>query len=443
VSSRKLILSFIAVFVLLGSSLIVSVDADSLMWIQTYGGEGTEDSRGVVETSDGGYAIAGTTSSFGVGEPNEWGKMPNNIWLVKIDGFGNVEWNRTYGGLGGEATSSLVVTSDGGYAVTGWQFLGTTDEFGNSHSIQAGLLIKTDELGNTEWSKTFDCYADSVVETSDGGYAITGFKVNWDTDETDFWLVKMDEAGSILWTQTYGGEHSDKAWSMIETSDGGYALTGFTGPSLDYDFLLVKTDQYGNMEWNRTYGGPYDDIARSLVETSDGGYAIAGETSSFGAGEVNVFGGGKNENFWFVKTDEFGNVEWNQTYGGLGYDWTMSLIKTSDGGYAIAGQTDSSGAGSIDFWFVKTDEFGNVEWNQTYGGQDHDWPASLVETSDGGYAIVGCTYSFGVGSGDILLIKTNEYGIVPEPHSFLIVSSLFTATLVIIIYKKKLFYPRS
>jgi len=346
-----------AVFVFLSAVFVVSVDADSLMWIQTYGGTGGDFAYALVATSDGGYAIAGSTSSFGVGEPDEWGNIPYNMWLVKTDEFGNVAWNRTYGGLGSEGASSLVVTSDGGYAIAG-----------------GGLLVKTDEFGSMEWNQTFDGYAYSLVETSDGGYAIGGHIGNsaW---EFDFWLVKIDAYGNMLWSQTYGGEYSDQAWSMIVTSDGGYVMAGSTGPMINEDFWLVKTDEFGNVEWNRTYCGPEDDEA-------------------------------------------------------------ISLIKTSDGGYAIAVQTVSNGTGSIDFWLIKTDAYGNMEWNQTYGGQDVDWPMSLIETSDWGYAMVGGTYSFGVGSGDFLLIKTDELGVIPESTSCLLPALLLVATFVISIYKR-------
>jgi hypothetical protein len=409
---RKLFLSGMAVFVFLIAVFVVSVDADSLMWIQTYGGTGTDFGYALVETTDGGYAIAGSTKSFGAGEPNEWGEIPANMWLIKTDEFGNVKWNQTYGGLGSEGASSLVVTSDGGYAIAG-----------------DGLLVKTDEFGSMEWNQTFDGYAYSLVETSDGGYALGGFMVP-DAWEFAFWLVKTDANGNMLWNQTYGGEHRERAWSMIATSDGGYAMAGCTGPMVNEDFWLVKTDEFGDMEWNRTYVGPYDDVARSLIETSDGGYAIAGETVSDGS---------EYSDFWLIKTDEFGNVEWNRTYVGPEYDAATSLIETSDGGYAIAGETVSHDTGSTDFWLVKTDAYGNMEWNQAYGGQDVDWSMSLIETSDGGYAMVGGTYSFGVGSGDFLLIKTDELGVIPESTSWLLPTLLLVATFVIIVYKKEVF----
>jgi hypothetical protein len=161
-----------------------------------------------------------------------------------------------------------------------------------------------------------------------------------------------------------------------------------------------------------------------MVMTSDGGFAIAGRTESFGAGSAD---------FWLVKTDEFGYMEWNKTYGGENFEFARSLIATSDGGYVLLGHT----------LLIKTDSYGNVEWNQTYGGTEQDTPCSLVVTPDGGYAIAGDTWSSGAGEDDFWLIKTDETGFVPEYSSWLLPSLLLTATLVIIIYKKNLFHFRS
>ena len=186
--------------------------------------------------------------------------------------------------------------------------------------------------------------------------------------------------------------------------------------------------------WAQTYDRDMSlDWAFSLVTSPDGGYAIAGYTT---------YSNGTNYDFWLVKTDGVGNVEWNQTYGGPAVDTPRTLVVTSDGGYAIAGTTDSFGAGNTDFWLVKTDAAGNMEWNRTYGGADYDIASSLVATVDGGYAIAGSTVSFGIGGGDFWLVKTDENGVVPEA-SWVILSFLLAATLAILIGKKKLLYSRS
>ena len=306
-------------------------------------------------------------------------------------------WNKTYGGIRIDQALSLAQTADGGYVLAGF-----------TYSFGAGRydfwLVKTDAYGNIEWNKTYGGpdydRAWSVIQTSDGGYAIAGYTESFGAGLNDFWLVKTDSAGNLEWNKTYGGTSRDVANALVQTSDGGYAIAGYTESfgAGSYDFWLVKTDAYGNAQWNKTYGGTNDDWALSLVQTSDGGYAMAGSTYSFGAGRYD---------FWLVKTDSAGNLEWNKTYGGTNDDWALSLVQTSDGGYAIAGETWSFGAGDADFWLVRTDAAGNVHWNKTYGGPDFDAASSLVQTSDGGYAIAGFTYSFGAGDADFWLVKAD------------------------------------
>ena len=179
--------------------------------------------------------------------------------------------------------------------------------------------------------------------------------------------------------------------------------------------------------WSQTYGGTADDYAEAMVQTSDGGYALAGYTRSFGAGSYD---------FWLVKTNGYGEIEWNQTYGGADIDQAYALVETSDGGYAIAGGTKSFGAGSYDFWLVKTDDYGNVEWNQTYGGTGVERAFVLVETSDGGYALAGGL------NGDFWLAKADEHGVIPEFPSWIVPPLFLVATLSAIIVKKRLLHPR-
>jgi len=155
------------------------------------------------------------------------------------------------------------------------------------------------------------------------------------------------------------------------------------------------------LEWDRTYGGTGDEEARSLVQTVDGGYAFAGYATSFGAGD---------HDFWLVKIDTNGDMEWNRTYGGTGDEDALSLVQTFDEGYALAGITDSFGAGGHDFWLVKTDADGNMKWNRTYGGANHEDAYSVVQTDDEGYAIIGRTWSFAIGLYDFWLVKTDANG---------------------------------
>jgi hypothetical protein len=195
-------------------------------------------------------------------------------------------------------------------------------------------------------------------------------------------FTEYAHAQVVRFAKTYGGTDWDKARSVRQTSDGGYIVAGYTNSfgAGGYDFFLIKTDAYGNVQWAKTYGGTDNDWALSVQQTYDGGYIVAGLTSSFGMGGYD---------FFLIKTDENGNIQWAKTYGGTNEDWAYSVRQTSDGGYIVAGYTGSFGAGGYDFFLIKTDENGNIQWAKTYGGTDNDWARSVQQTYDGGYIVAG------------------------------------------------------
>ena len=211
---------------------------------------------------------------------------------------------------------------------------------------------KAIETPQTTWTNTFggitDDYGAFMYQTSDGGYAIVGATTSFGAGGADVWLVKTDQNGNHVWNQTYGGTNNEQAYSVVQTTDSGYALTGAISSfgAGGADVWLVKTDQNGNHVWNQTYGGTNNEQAYSVVQTTDSGYALTGAISSFGAGGADV---------WLVKTDQNGNHVWNQTYGGTINDYGYSGIQTNDGGYAITGYTKSFGAGGADVWLIKVE----------------------------------------------------------------------------------------
>jgi len=401
-SSIIVLLLILCIFTSILSLPLVS--ASSVMWNQTYGGEfgqvvySFDIAYSLVETRDGGFALVGTRFYFG---------SIQDSWFIKTDRNGNVQWNHTYSG---GIANSLVVTSDDGYAFAG----GTLDgDF---------WLVKTDGQGNVEWNQTFgeaetEQYASSLIVTSDEGFALAGYSEPFGHGTRISLLVKTDKYGNMEWNKTFLEMSSV---SLVQTFDGGFAMSGEDG---NYDGLLVKTDTSGNQEWIQTYGRDGVDFIHSLFATSDGGFALGGSFGTF-----------LGQSFWLIKTDSYGDVLWNQTYGeGIAY----SLIETSDAGFALAGKTHY-GSGFFNLQIIKTNANGKLEWNQTYGGEEYDTAHSLVETFDGGYAIAGETYSFSVGASDFWLIKTNEYGIIPEFPSWIVLPLFLVIGLASVILKKRM-----
>ena len=376
-------------------------------WNKTFGGALKDQAYSLVQSSDGGFAIAVETTSFGAGG---W-----DVMLVKTDLNGNMQWYKTYGGAGTDYVNSILSTTDGGYLLTG-----STNSWGaGGYDVN---VIKTDSLGTLQWNRTYggagQDRAYGAIRTSEGGYAIVGYTDSYGAGLTDYYLIKIDFAGNMQWNKTYGGTNGDNAFALVQTADGGYALAGgeLSFGAGNHDYWLVKTDSNGNMQWNKTYGGPDTDICRSLIRTTDGGFALAGFTNSSGNGGFDV---------WLVKTDVNGNMQWNKTYGGPNDDYLYAytgLISTTDGGYALAAFTTSFGSGdstpstlmpgvrSLDVWLIKTDSFGNMQSSKTYGGQGDDLPYSIIQTSDGALVMAGFTNSFGAGNDDVYLVKTSTEG---------------------------------
>ena len=363
--------------------IIVQQLAPPIMrWNKTFGVQGDDNAYSLAHTSDGGYILAGTTGG--------------DFWLVKTDAEGVELWNRTIGGNEFSEPYSAIQTSDGGYILAG-------------STSRKACLVKTDANGNVQWQRTiggneFD-EAHSAIQTSDGGYIIAGSARSYGSDNVDFLLVKTDAEGTEQWNRTFGGDSRDWLYSFQQTFDGGYILSGDTrsfgnGSS---DFWLVKTDNNGIELWNRTFGGDDNEMAYSVQQTSDGGFIMAGATRSLHWYDC-----------WLVKTDTEGVEMWNRTFGHDEDNRPYSILQSPDGGYIIAG-TGSSGTGSYDMWLVRTDPDGYVQWEMTFGGTDQDDVArSVLLAPDGGLVVAGDKDSWNGQGIDFWLIKLGGVPVEPE-----------------------------
>ncbi|MCD6161698.1 MAG: T9SS type A sorting domain-containing protein [candidate division Zixibacteria bacterium] len=360
--------------------------APDTLWMRLIGGPNVDAAYSAVQTSDGGHVIVGYTYAH----PDS----NSELYVVRTDSYGVVDWEKIYGGSGDNWANSVDETSDGGYIIAG----GTTSSGGEDSDI---YLLKIDTAGRIIWESTiggeFDEDALSVCQTSDGGYIMTGWTNSFGAGEDDVYIVKTDSEGDTLWTKTFGYIFCDKAMSIIETTDGCYAAIGGTGywgyyPTNAY---LIKLDADGDSLWTRTYGGSWSDAGGAIIEASDGGYIFLGWTLSF-----NVEG----HDFYLVKVDSSGEQEFYRTYGGNEMDVGRSISLTSDGGYLLTGYTYSFG-GWMDIYVIRTDSLGDTLWTDVIGGAGYDQGCFGYQCYDGGYIVGGSTQSFNARECDILLAK--------------------------------------
>lgn len=369
---------------------------------KTYGNADSNRANAVIKTKAGGYAFTGSYDVDGF--------FSNECYLVATDETGDTLWAKTYGSKV-ETEAFKSVTGSGNEA---FDLLQTNDDgflfIGERHEIVGGqsdvYAVKTDKDGQLLWGKVYggpqDDYGYAVTQTEDNGFIIAGFTESFGAGIRDLYLIKIDSAGELLWTKTFGGTSIDSAFSMQETSDGGIIITGFTFSFSDSsDIYVLRCDANGDILWQKTYGGASNEIGYSIIETLDGGYIICGETESFGAGTKDAY---------LVKVDVDGILEWSKTYGAENFESGNSIIQVPNGDYIFAGYTRSFGEGGQDIFVVRTDQLGNLIWTKTYGGSFDDAANSILATTDNAFIVTGFSKSFGSGFSDVYLVKTNGNG---------------------------------
>ncbi|WP_262149388.1 T9SS type A sorting domain-containing protein [Chryseobacterium foetidum] len=406
----------ISTFLFILFFLTAKSQAPNIQWQKAFGGSLNDAAYSVAQTPDGGYIIAGTTNSTQGNITVSHGN--DDFWVVKTDGSGNLQWQKSFGGTGSEQARSVITTADGGYIVAGF----TSSNNGHityNRGSNDYWVIKLDSTGNLQWQKTYggggNDMANSICQTSDGGYIIAGASNSVSGDITnpkgdnDYWIVKTDALGNLLWQKSLGGDNNDKATEIKQTKDGGYIVAGDSSSSIgDYstptfgfsDFWIVKISSTGNIIWEKRYGGSQNDFAHSVKPTSDDGFIVAGNTFSVNG---HISGSIGPSDAWLIKLDQSGNLQWEKSLGGQTYDAAKSVIQTSDGGYLIAGDSaatngiPSGNNGTIDFYVVKLNSTGNVMWHKCLGGDNTDFGMQIIQTSDGGAVIVGEAHTFNNG----------------------------------------------
>lgn len=358
-----------------------------IRWSSITGGNYNDESYATVQTADNGYAVLGSTYSFGSGD--------YDFFLIRLNEKGDTLWTKTFGGKYADYGRSLINTPDKGFLLVGTSKSGG---FGMGDIY----VVKTDSLGNLSWEKSYGGAetdeGSSVAMTTDLGYVICGTTRSYGLGNGDMILVKIDSLGTAKWIKTYGGTAGDSGSDIKLTGDGGFIAVGGTGSfgSGYSSVYVVRTDAAGDTIWTNAYGGDKSDFAYAVSPTYDGGFVIAGQTESFGAGYKDAY---------LIKTDAAGTLLWQKTYGGEKDERAYSVSVTSDGGYVLGGITHSFGAGKVDMYILKTDEKGDTTWTRTIGGPKSDYCYHVIQNYRFDFILSGSSYSFSSGGADAYIIN--------------------------------------
>ena len=370
-----------------------------VQWAKNFGNADQEIGLAVTQTLDGGYISVGAKDEEGLSD--QW-------WILKLDANGMIEWEKSIGSIRFDRAQDIKQTPDNGYAIAG--SFGDDGNIPEHNGITDFTLVKLDANGELEWQKfhgtPFNNLVHSLSLTADGGYMLAGNSngIAPGDNISKGLFIKLDSDGNLEWQKEYGGSISEEIYSVQQTADFGYIASGCTnsvngdleGNNGGNDLWVLKMDQAGELEWSKTYGGAESEASRYIRESAYGGYIVAAYTAS---GDQDVSGNYGSQDAWLVKLDEDGEIEWEKNYGGEKQDRALSVRNASTGGYLVSGWTRSSdqdvsnNSGLIDIWIFKIDEFGEIEWEQTFGGSGIDQCFDAKETSDGGIIATGNTNS--------------------------------------------------
>jgi hypothetical protein len=387
--------------------------APKIEWQKCLGGTSDEsmqnDIESIIQTTDGGYAMAGSTASDnGDVSGNHGGR--SDAWVVKLDASGVIQWQKCLGGTGEEWADCIIQTTDRGYAICGTTNSNDGDVSGNHGGLWDVWVLKLDSSGTIQWQRclggTVNDWGHCIIQNSDGEYVIAGITSSYSESllnhgVDDAYIIKLNSTGNILWEKCFGGSGLEYGISIIQTHDRGYAFVGWAeshngdvsghhGDSTNNksDVWFVKLDTSGTIQWQKCLGGSGDDYGSSIIESSNGGYAICSTTYS---NDGDVSGNHGDADVWIVKLDNSGAIEWQKCLGGTFFDQGNSIIQTYDGGYAVIGTTHSNDGDvrgwhsngdltnpSADVWVVKLNSAGTLQWQKCLAGILGDYGAFII-----------------------------------------------------------------
>ncbi|MBK8341865.1 MAG: T9SS type A sorting domain-containing protein [Bacteroidetes bacterium] len=410
----------------------IHAQAPEIQWQNTIGGNKEDVIYSCKKTLDDGFILGGTSSSTSSGDKSENNmglSATTDYWIVKTDAAGNIEWENTIGGNKDDELRDIIPTADGGYLAAGFSYSGIGGD--KTESRISGpfyadyWVLKLNATGDILWQNTigggFDDELYCVIENEDGSFYLGGqssSEIGADKTENayamDVWIVQINETGNIIWQTTIGGLLGDYLTSMKKTSDGGLILGcySYSEAGADksencygyYDYWIVKLDASGIIEWENTIGGNNPDYLNDITEIPGGGYLAIGGSSSDASGEksTTAFGGFGYDDYWIIKLDANGNLIWEKIYGGDSGDYATCVTALSDGNFLIGGNSSSQISGNkttgtfeftIDIWIIKIDSDGNIIWENSIGGDGYDYVLEMPIAADGGVLLGGFSYS--------------------------------------------------
>lgn len=401
------------VYLLLLCTIQLYAQPSTIQWKKCFGGSNFDPASFIQQTSDGGYIAIG--SSFSTDGDVSGNHGQGDAWIVKLSATGTIEWRKAFGGSQGDVANYIQQTTDGGYIIAG-----TTSSFDGSITNPNPLgigecwIIKLDASGSILWQKTYGGTQNEqalCIKEISTGYVFCAISKSSNFDATlnhglyDYWIVKIDFVGNIVWQKSFGGTGDDYPYSIETTVDGGYVIAGYSnstdgdaiGNHGNNDAWIIKLDTAGNLLWQKTFGGTDDDRMNCIKTATDGGYILTGYTAS---NNGDASGNNGLRDVWILKINDSGNLLWQKCLGGTNQDFGSTITPTQDGGYFITGSSASSNgdltqnhAGSNDVWTVKTNQNGTILWQKSMGGNNTDFGIAGHQTTDGGYIIIGQSIS--------------------------------------------------